>query len=59
MAVTVRDEEGALTFEVVADCDVEADLPSRDRVEALGGRLTIREGPDHQTHVVGSMPLSG
>lgn len=58
IAVTVREEEGALTFEVVADCDVGADLPSRDRIEALGGRLTIRVGPDHQTHVVGSMPLS-
>ena len=59
VAVTVRDEEGTLAFEVVADCDVGADLPSRDRVEALGGRLTIREGPDHQTRVVGSVPLSG
>ena len=41
--------EGTLAFEVVADCDVGADLPSRDRVEALGGRLTIRREPDHQT----------
>ncbi len=59
VAVTVRDEEGTLAFEVVADCDVGADLPSRDRVEALGGRLTIQEGPDHQTRLVGSLPLSG
>jgi hypothetical protein len=43
----------------VAACDVGAGVPSRDRVEALGGRLTIQEGPDHQTRLVGSMPLPG
>jgi signal transduction histidine kinase len=59
VAVTVRDEEGTLAFEVVAACDVGADLPSRDRVEAFGGRLTIQEGPDHQTRLIGSMPLPG
>jgi signal transduction histidine kinase len=57
VAVTVRDDEGTLAFEVVAACDVGADLPSRDRVEALGGRLTIQEGPDQQTRLIGSIPL--
>jgi hypothetical protein len=59
VAVTVRDDEGTLAFEVVAACDVGTDLPSRDRVEALGGKLTIQEGPDHRTRIVGSMPLPG
>ena len=55
----MRDEEGTLAFEVVADCDLGADArPSRDRVEALGGRLTIQSEPDHRTRVVGSLPLS-
>jgi len=57
MGVTVHDEEGTLAFEVVAACELGADLPSRDRVEAFGGRLTIQEGPDHQTRLVGSLPL--
>lgn len=60
VAVTVRNEEGALAFEVVAGCDVDAErLPLRDRVEALGGRLTIRSRPGHQTRVAGSLPLQG
>jgi len=57
MAVTVHDEEGTLAFEVVAACELGADFPLRDRVEAFGGRLTIQEGPDHQTRLVGSLPL--
>jgi signal transduction histidine kinase len=58
-AVTVRDEGGALAFEFVADCaDSEAELVRlRDRVEALGGRLTIR-AESGQTRVAGSLPLS-
>jgi signal transduction histidine kinase len=59
VAVTVRDEEGTLAFEVVAACELGTDLPSRDRVEAFGGRLTIQEGADHQTRLVGSLPLPG
>lgn len=59
VAVTVRSDGGALTFVVDADCDVDAErLPLRDRVEALGGRLTIRSGSG-QTRVAGSLPLSG
>jgi signal transduction histidine kinase len=58
-AVTVRDEGGALTFEVVADCaDSEGELVRlRDRVEALGGRLTIC-AESGQTRVAGFFPLS-
>ncbi len=59
VAVTVRIEEGALAFEVVADCDMDTErLSLRDRVEALGGRLTIRSGSGHQTRVAGSLPIS-
>jgi signal transduction histidine kinase len=58
--VTVRDEGGALAFEVFADCansDAEL-LGLRDRVEALGGRLTIRSESGRRTRVAGSLPLS-
>jgi signal transduction histidine kinase len=65
--VTVRDEEGALAFEVVEygarsaaamDRSVSEFDRVRDRVEALGGRLTIRSAPGHGTTVSGSLPLS-
>jgi signal transduction histidine kinase len=58
--VTVREEGGALAFEVVADCpgsDPEY-LRLRDRVEALGGRLTIHSESGRRTRVAGSLPLS-
>jgi signal transduction histidine kinase len=65
--VTVRDEEGALAFEVVED-DAGSEVAAprseaglerlRDRVEALGGRLTIRSEPGHGIRVSGSLPLS-
>jgi signal transduction histidine kinase len=58
--VTVRDEEGALAFEVVAQW-VSSDtrlLRLRDRVEALGGLLTIRPERDCWIRVAGSLPLS-
>jgi signal transduction histidine kinase len=59
-AVTVLGEEGALAFEVVADCaDSDAELDRlRDRVAALGGRLTIRSEAGRGTRVAGSIPLS-
>ena len=49
-------------FEVVDDaCDrgtpMRLDL-LRDRVEALGGRLTVRSEPGGGTRVSGSLPLS-
>jgi signal transduction histidine kinase len=57
VGITVRDEGGTLAFEIVADADVGAErLPLRDRIEALGGRLTI-EGSGGETRAVGSLPL--
>ena len=58
--VTVREEKGALGFEVVADgARSEAGLERlRDRVEALGGELTVLSEPGHGIRVSGSLPLS-
>jgi signal transduction histidine kinase len=58
--VTVRDEQGAVAFEVVEDGSGSAAGLDRlrDRVEALGGRLTIRSEPGGGTSVSGSLPLS-
>jgi signal transduction histidine kinase len=59
VAIRVSDEAGTLTFAIEAEGDVDADrLPIRDRVEALGGRLTIEGSGDH-TRAVGSLPLPG
>jgi len=59
-SVTVREDKGALTFEVVgvaARSDTGLDR-LRDRVEALGGQLTIRSEPERGTRISGSLPLS-
>jgi signal transduction histidine kinase len=59
-AVTMRTQEGVLAFEVVTDGEVDAEgFPMRDRVEALGGRLTTRLGSGGRTRLTGSLPLSG
>jgi signal transduction histidine kinase len=59
VAITVREEHGALAFELTAEGDVDAQaLPLRDRVEALGGELTIRSGPGGRTSWLGTLPLS-
>lgn len=58
VAITISNEQGALSFEVVANADVQEPL-TRDRVEALGGRVTVRTGSGNQTRVVGSLPVSG
>jgi signal transduction histidine kinase len=55
--VVVRDEDGAIAFEVDTDGDAGLDRLC-DRVEALGGQLTIGSAPDGGTHVSGSLPLS-
>jgi signal transduction histidine kinase len=58
--ITVRESEDVLAFEVVggAACS-DADLDYlRDRVEALGGRLTITSGSGGGTRVSCSLPLS-
>ena len=59
MGVSVRRGDGILTFEIVADGDVEADGLVPDRVAVLGGDMTIRREPGPQTRVVGSLPLPG
>jgi signal transduction histidine kinase len=62
--VTVRDDEGALVFEVVAGgagaAPASRAILSRlhDRVEALGGQLTVRSEPGERIRASGSLPLS-
>ena len=63
IAITVRQEEGTVVFEIIAEgfdsATADADLtPMRDRVEALGGRLTIAIGAGH-SRISGSLPISG
>jgi signal transduction histidine kinase len=58
VVVSVRGEEGALAFEIEADGDLGSERRApHDRVEALGGRVTITAGGDRTT-VAGSLPLS-
>ena len=60
VTIAVHNDEGTLGFEVVADCDLGADrLLLHDRVEALGGRLSLSSESDHRTRLVGSVPLQG
>ena len=60
VTVTVRNDDRTLGFEVVANCDLdEQRFPLCDRVEAMGGRLSFRDEPDHRTRLVGSVPISG
>jgi len=58
--ISVREDEGALSFEVVGSTDRSvADVDRmRDRVEALGGELTIGSAPDGRVRVTGSLQLS-
>jgi signal transduction histidine kinase len=58
--VTIRDEDGAVAFEVVEDGSGSGAALDRlrDRVEALGGRVTIRSEPGRGTRVAGSLPLA-
>ena len=63
IAITFRQEEGAVVFEIVAEgsdsATADADLtPMRDRLEALGGRLTVDSEPGH-TGITGWLPSSG
>jgi signal transduction histidine kinase len=57
--VTVRDEEGAVAFEVLEDGSrSDAGLDRlRDPVEALGGQLTVRTESGGGTRVSGFLPL--
>jgi signal transduction histidine kinase len=57
-ALQVRDHDGALAFELVADSDqLDAALERLDdRIEALGGRMRIHVEPGPRTRVNGSVP---
>jgi signal transduction histidine kinase len=58
VVVSVRGEEGALAFEIDADGDLGSERRApHDRVEALGGHVTITRG-GNRTTVAGSLPLS-
>lgn len=60
VAIAVLNEAGAVAFEIVTEGDLDAErLQLRDRIEALGGRLTIAEGSGGEISVIGSLPLSG
>ena len=61
-AITVREEYGTLAFEVVADDagreTADDDLTAmRDRVEALGGRLSVAPAPGGGIRIAGTLPL--
>jgi signal transduction histidine kinase len=53
----VREENGALTFEFGGEWSTRLD-GLRDRVEALGGRLTVEADPERGTYLSGSLPIS-
>jgi signal transduction histidine kinase len=58
VVVSARGEEGALAFDIAVDGDLGSDRRApHDRVDALGGQVTITAGSD-QTTVAGSLPLS-
>jgi signal transduction histidine kinase len=60
VTLEVRDEDGAVAIELVEDGDRSAAGPDRlrDRVEALGGRLTVQPEPRRGTRVSCSLPLA-
>lgn len=59
-AIRVREEGDRLEFEVVAPSGSGAALERlHDRVEALGGQLTVERDAAHTTRVTGSLPLAG
>ena len=58
MMITVREEPRALTFEIVVVGDVGGErAPLLDRVEALGGSLTISSAPGPRAVWAGVLPL--
>jgi signal transduction histidine kinase len=58
--ISVRDDDEALAFEIVGSAarSETAFVRLRDRVEALGGRLTIRSERTNETCVSVTLPLS-
>src|SRR5262249_5745514 len=62
--ITVHEQAGTLDFDITAAgsgwAGAAEDLAdAKDRIEALGGRLTIEADPGHDVRVSGSLPLSG
>jgi signal transduction histidine kinase len=57
-AITVREEVGMLCFEIVQDGSSSALAAIRDRVEGLGGQLSIESEPAQGVRISGSLPLS-
>jgi len=58
VVVMVRGEEGVLAFEIDLDCDLGSEhRAAHDRVEAIGGQVTIT-ARDDRTTVAGSLPFS-
>ena len=59
---SVREGQGALTFEFASAAGAGARSAGfeglRDRVEALGGRLTVESDPERGTYLSGSLPVS-
>jgi hypothetical protein len=57
VVVSIRRAEEAIAFEVVAACDLGSERrASHDRIEALGGTVTITSDRDRTT-VAGSLPV--
>jgi signal transduction histidine kinase len=66
VTLSVREEEGMLTFRIADDAVRQANAADRsepgldwlrDRVDALGGRLAVQQGQGRGTLVSGSLPL--
>lgn len=61
-SIHVQEDEGMLVFEIVQDGSGSAPVQEltsiRDRVEALGGRLSIESAPAQGVRISGSLPLS-
>lgn len=59
VTVTVRIDGATMRFEIVVEGVLDAgSLPARDRVEALGGRLSLVPDADGRIRIVGSVPPS-
>ena len=57
-AINVRDEDGTLGFVLEADGPWDGADRLRDRVEALGGRLSIESPDGGGTRLTGALPLA-
>jgi CheY-like chemotaxis protein len=58
VAITVRRDERTVAFEITVE-GFDADVtPLRDRLESLGGHLTIDSEPGN-TRITGSLPIAG